>query len=130
MRPFEIADEDRAAYHAGAAMAANFLVALESAAERVSGVDRELLAPLVRAAVETWVAEGDGALTGPIARGDEHTVARHREAIAAKAPDLLALYEVLADATRKVASRAASGSVEDGASATTPSAAARGAAVA
>jgi predicted short-subunit dehydrogenase-like oxidoreductase (DUF2520 family) len=105
MRPFEIADEDRAAYHAGAAMASNFLVALESAAERVAGIDRELLAPLARAAVETWAAEGDAALTGPIARGDEATVARHRAAIAERAPDLLALYEVLAEATREVASR-------------------------
>ena len=107
MRPFEIADADRAAYHAGAAMASNFLIALESAAERVGGVDRELLAPLVRAAVETWVAEGDAALTGPIARGDEATVARHREAIAQRAPDLLALYDVLAEETRAVAARAA-----------------------
>ncbi|MEN3281527.1 MAG: hypothetical protein V7607_2667 [Solirubrobacteraceae bacterium] len=105
MRPFEIADEDRAAYHAGAAMASNFLVALESAAERVAGIDRELLAPLVRAAVETWAAEGDAALTGPIARGDEETVARHRAAIAERAPELLALYEVLAAATREIASR-------------------------
>jgi predicted short-subunit dehydrogenase-like oxidoreductase (DUF2520 family) len=107
MRPFAIADADRAAYHAGAAMASNFLIALEMAAERVGGVDRELLAPLVRAAVETWVAEGDAALTGPIARGDEATVARHREAIAERAPDLLALYDVLAQETRAVAARAA-----------------------
>jgi predicted short-subunit dehydrogenase-like oxidoreductase (DUF2520 family) len=105
MRPFEIADEDRAAYHAGAAMASNFLVALESAAERVAGIDRDLLAPLARAAVDTWAAEGDAALTGPIARGDEATVARHRAAIAERAPDLLALYEILAEATREVASR-------------------------
>jgi predicted short-subunit dehydrogenase-like oxidoreductase (DUF2520 family) len=107
MRPFAMADEDRAAYHAGAAMASGFLVALESAAERVAGVDRELLAPLVRAAVETWAAEGDAALTGPIARGDEETVDRHREAIAQRAPDLLALYDVLAEATRAVAARGA-----------------------
>jgi predicted short-subunit dehydrogenase-like oxidoreductase (DUF2520 family) len=107
MRPFAIADEDRAAYHAGAAMASNFLVALESAAERVAGVERELLVPLVRAAVDTWAAEGDAALTGPIARGDEATVARHRKAIAQRAPDLLALYEVLAEATRAVAARGA-----------------------
>jgi predicted short-subunit dehydrogenase-like oxidoreductase (DUF2520 family) len=112
MRPFEIADEDRAAYHAGAAMASNFLVAIESAAQRVAGVDRELLAPLVRAAVETWVAEGDAALTGPIARGDEATVARHREAIAQRAPEILALYEVLAEATREVAARAGSEGAE------------------
>ena len=106
MRTFEIADEDRTAYHAAASMAANFLVALESAAARVAataGVERELLVPLVRAAVERWAVEGDASLTGPIARGDEATVARHREAIAARAPDLLALYDVLAGATRAVA---------------------------
>jgi predicted short-subunit dehydrogenase-like oxidoreductase (DUF2520 family) len=103
MHPFELADEDRAAYHAGAAMASNFLVALEAAAERVTGIDRRLLVPLVRATVENWAALGDAALTGPIARGDEETVARHREAIAERAPELLALYDVLADATREVA---------------------------
>ena len=122
MRPFQIADDDRAAYHAGAAMASNFLVALESAAERVAGVDRELLAPLVRAAVETWAAEGDAALTGPIARGDEATVARHREAIAERAPELIGLYDALAEATRAVAARAASNGAEATAS-TTPAAA-------
>src|ERR671935_165494 len=68
-----------------------------------AGIDRALLVPLVRATVETWAAEGAAALTGPIARGDEATVARHREAIAERAPDLLALYDVLADATRAVA---------------------------
>jgi predicted short-subunit dehydrogenase-like oxidoreductase (DUF2520 family) len=103
MRPFEIAAEDRAAYHAGASMASNFLIALETAAERVAGVDRSLLVPLVRASVETWATEGLAALTGPIARGDEATVARHREAIGERAPDLLALYDVLAEATREVA---------------------------
>jgi predicted short-subunit dehydrogenase-like oxidoreductase (DUF2520 family) len=103
MRPFEVAPEDRAAYHAGAAMASNFLIALETAAQRVAGIDRELLVPLVRATVETWAAEGAAALTGPIARGDEGTVARHRAAITERAPDLLALYDVLADATREVA---------------------------
>jgi predicted short-subunit dehydrogenase-like oxidoreductase (DUF2520 family) len=103
MRPFEVADADRAAYHAGAAMASNFLIALETAAERVAGIDRSLLVPLVEATVRTWAAEGHAALTGPIARGDEATVARHREAIADRAPDLLALYDVLADATREVA---------------------------
>ena len=57
----------------------------------------------MRAAVEAWAVEGDASLTGPIARGDEATVARHREAIGERAPDLLGLYDVLADATRAVA---------------------------
>jgi predicted short-subunit dehydrogenase-like oxidoreductase (DUF2520 family) len=103
MRPFELDDGDRAAYHAGAAMASNFLVTLQAAAERVAGIDRELLAPLVRAAAENWAREGHAALTGPIARGDEATVDSHREAIAARAPDLLELYDALAEATRDLA---------------------------
>jgi predicted short-subunit dehydrogenase-like oxidoreductase (DUF2520 family) len=106
MRPFVIGDEDRVAYHAAASMASNFLVTLESAAARLaatSGVERALLVPLVRAAVEAWALEGDASLTGPIVRGDEATVARHREAIGERAPELLGLYDVMADATRAVA---------------------------
>jgi predicted short-subunit dehydrogenase-like oxidoreductase (DUF2520 family) len=104
MTPFEVADEDRAAYHAAASIASNFLVTLEWAAERVGGLDRELLAPLVRATVENWVASGpQGALTGPIARGDEETVARQRAAIGERAPDLLPLFDALAAATRDLA---------------------------
>jgi predicted short-subunit dehydrogenase-like oxidoreductase (DUF2520 family) len=103
MRPFALAEHDRAAYHAGASMASNFLVTLEEAAQRVSGIERELLLPLVQATVDRWAAEGAASLTGPIARGDEGTVIRHREAIADRAPELLELYDVLADATRAVA---------------------------
>jgi predicted short-subunit dehydrogenase-like oxidoreductase (DUF2520 family) len=106
MRPFVIGDEDRVAYHAAASMASNFLVTLESAAARVAataGVERTMLVPLVRAAVEAWAVEGDASLTGPIVRGDEATVARHREAIGERAPELLSLYDVMADATRVVA---------------------------
>jgi predicted short-subunit dehydrogenase-like oxidoreductase (DUF2520 family) len=106
MRAVAVADADRAAYHAAAAIASNYLVTLESAAARLAataGVERELLVPLVRATVENWAAAGDAALTGPIARGDEATVARHREAISERAPGLLELYDVLAGATREVA---------------------------
>ncbi|HEU4975907.1 MAG TPA: DUF2520 domain-containing protein [Baekduia sp.] len=104
MQPFEIPDEDRAAYHAAAAIASNFLVTLQWAAERVGGVDAALLAPLVRATVDNWAAEGpQRALTGPIARGDEGTVARQREAVAERAPELLPLFDALAQATRELA---------------------------
>lgn len=112
MRPFPIADEHRAAYHAAAAFASNFLVALEAAAERmlwtaVPDADaRALLAPLVRRTVENWAGAGpEAALTGPIARGDEQTVARQRAAVAAEAAELLALFDVLADSTRTLARR-------------------------
>jgi predicted short-subunit dehydrogenase-like oxidoreductase (DUF2520 family) len=109
MRSIEVADEDRAAYHAAAAIASNFLVTIEVAAERLAataGVTRELLAPLVAAAAESWAREGAAALTGPIARGDEATAERHRAAIAQRAPDLLALYDALAGATRALAAPA------------------------
>jgi predicted short-subunit dehydrogenase-like oxidoreductase (DUF2520 family) len=107
MTPIDVADEDRPAYHAAAAIAANFLTTLEAAAERLAataGVPREALVPLVRAAVDNWAALGGrDALTGPIARGDEGTVARQRAAIAKRTPDLLALFDALADATRDLA---------------------------
>jgi len=112
MRPFAIAEEDRAVYHAAAAMASNFLVALaESASELLDriGVEesRELLAPLVLRSAANWTERGVAALTGPIARGDEATVERHREAIAAAAPELLELYDALADRTRAIAAASA-----------------------
>ncbi len=104
LRAVEVADEDRAAYHAAASVASNFLVTLEAAAERLLGHDRELLVPLVRATVENWAALGaEAALTGPIARGDETTVARQREAVAERAPELAALFDALPAATRDLA---------------------------
>jgi predicted short-subunit dehydrogenase-like oxidoreductase (DUF2520 family) len=107
MRATRVADEDRAAYHAAASIASNFLVTLEGAAERLAataGVERALLVPLVRAAVENWAARGaEGALTGPIARGDEDTVERQRAAVAERTPDLLPLFDAMVDATRAVA---------------------------
>ena len=103
MTPFTVPDEDRAAYHAGASIAANYLVALEDAAERVFGHDRALLAPLARAALENWVAAGPAALTGPVARGDEETVARQRAAVAQRAPELLDVWDALTARTRAIA---------------------------
>jgi predicted short-subunit dehydrogenase-like oxidoreductase (DUF2520 family) len=103
----EIDDDDRAAYHAAASMASNFLITLEGAAERLlatTGAQRDLLVPLVRATVENWAALGaERALTGPIARGDHGTVERQRDAVADRAPELLELFDALADATREIA---------------------------
>jgi predicted short-subunit dehydrogenase-like oxidoreductase (DUF2520 family) len=109
MRAVEIADADRAAYHAAASIASNFLITLEAAAERLAttaGADRALLVPLVRATVENWAQLGpEQALTGPVARGDEETVARQRAAIAERAGDLLALFDALVESTRALAGR-------------------------
>lgn len=107
MFPRRIEEADRAAYHAAASLASNFLVTLEAAAEHLvvtAGGDRSLLVPLVRATVENWAALGpEHALTGPIARGDEATVARQRQAVAERIPDALPVWDALADATRILA---------------------------
>src|SRR6478672_854033 len=111
MEPFEIDDSARAAYHAAASIASNFVVTLEWMAERVAsaaGIEpadaRRMLAPLVRQTVENWSAHGAaGALTGPIARGDELTVQRQRAAVADAAPDLLPAFDALVAATRSLA---------------------------
>ena len=108
MRPFEIRDQDRAAYHAAASIASNFLVALEESAaallaEAGAGADaHELLAPLVLRSAANWADHGAAALTGPIARGDEETVERHLAALAESAPELLDLYRALAARTRAI----------------------------
>ena len=111
MTPFELADDDRPAYHAAASIASNFLVTLEAAAESVAaaaGIEatdaRRMLAPLVRATVENWAAAGPrGALTGPVARGDEETVAAQRSAVERAQPDLLPLFDALVERTRRLA---------------------------
>lgn len=112
MRPFELPEEARAAYHAAASIASNFLVALEeSAAEllQAAGIaqGRELLAGLAEQSARNWREQGAGALTGPIARGDEETVASHLEAIAELRPELAGLYRALAERTREIAREAA-----------------------
>ncbi len=111
MRPVEVRTEDRVAYHAAASMASNFLVTLEAAAERLAEtaeVKRSLLVPLVRATVENWAALGaEGALTGPVARGDTETVEAQRAAVAERTPELLGLFDALVDATRELGPREA-----------------------
>jgi predicted short-subunit dehydrogenase-like oxidoreductase (DUF2520 family) len=111
MEPFEIDDSARAAYHAAASIASNFVVTLEWMAERVAAAAgiapedaRRMLAPLVRRTVDNWAELGPrAALTGPVARGDEVTVARQRKAIAEAAPDLLPVFDALVEQTKAVA---------------------------
>ena len=103
LRPFELADDRRVAYHAGAAMASNYLVTLRAAAGSLleaAGAPPEGLAPLIRG-----VVDGGFELTGPIARGDWDTVVRHLEVIRAERPELEELYVVLAEATARIAGR-------------------------
>jgi predicted short-subunit dehydrogenase-like oxidoreductase (DUF2520 family) len=93
LHPFELADEDRTLYHAGAVFASNYLVTLQRAAVRL-GVPAAGLVPLMLRTIENGFE-----LTGPIARGDWATVDAHKKAIHAAEPELELVYEALAAAT-------------------------------
>jgi predicted short-subunit dehydrogenase-like oxidoreductase (DUF2520 family) len=99
LEPFELADGARPLYHAGAAIAANYLVTLHRVASdlfRAAGAPPEALVPLMRRTIEN-----DFELTGPIERGDWDTVEAHRRAIRNAAPEVEPLYDVLAEATAR-----------------------------
>jgi predicted short-subunit dehydrogenase-like oxidoreductase (DUF2520 family) len=99
LEPFELADHARPLYHAGAAIASNYLMTLHRVAAdlfRAAGAPPEALTPLMRRTIDNGFE-----LTGPIERGDWETVEAHRRAIRATRPDLEPLYDVLAEATAR-----------------------------
>jgi predicted short-subunit dehydrogenase-like oxidoreductase (DUF2520 family) len=99
LRAFPLRDADRPLYHAAAVIAGNFLVTLYRSAARLCeevGAPPEALVPLMQRTIENGFV-----LTGPIARGDWATVEAHLEALAQRAPDLVPMYQALADATRR-----------------------------
>jgi predicted short-subunit dehydrogenase-like oxidoreductase (DUF2520 family) len=99
LEPFALEDEARPLYHAGAAIASNYLVTLHAVAAelfRAAGAPPEALVPLMRRTIDN-----NFELTGPIERGDWETVEAHRRAIRAAKPELEPLYDVLAEATAR-----------------------------
>jgi len=97
LRPFDLDDSSRALYHAGAAIASNYLVTIYRAAARLfaaAGAPPEALLPLMRRTIDNQFE-----LTGPIARGDRATIEAHLAAIRAEAPDLESMYRALAEVT-------------------------------
>jgi predicted short-subunit dehydrogenase-like oxidoreductase (DUF2520 family) len=97
LRAFDLGDDRRVLYHAGASIASNFLVTLRRAAGELleaAGAPPEALDPLMRRTIENGFE-----LTGPIQRGDWETVDAHLRAIHAEAPRLEPLYRALAEAT-------------------------------
>ncbi|ABU59755.1 Rossmann-like and DUF2520 domain-containing protein [Roseiflexus castenholzii] len=101
--PFDLDSRCRALYHTAAVMVSNYTVALYACGMRLlenAGVPDEVqaraLLPLLRGAVESLErATPSEALTGPIARGDDATVARHIAALEAQMPQLLPIYREL-----------------------------------
>jgi len=110
LRPFRIASQAKPMYHAGAVFASNYFVVVEAVAQRLlrhAGLtDAEAwqaLRPLVEGTLENLARLGPvGALTGPVARGDEATVRRHVEALT---QDDAALYRVLGRAALELAQK-------------------------
>ena len=97
LEPFALDDAARPLYHAGAAIASNYLVTLHRAAAEIFeevGAPVEGLRPLMQGVIDSGFE-----LTGPIARGDWATVDRHVDAIRKRRPSLEPLYRVLAEAT-------------------------------
>lgn len=102
--PMWVPEHKRALYHAGLAHGANHLVTLVTQAMELlsaAGADdpAATLRPLLSAALDNALAEGDAALTGPIVRGDVGTIRRHLAEVAAQAPHTLPSYVALARAT-------------------------------
>jgi predicted short-subunit dehydrogenase-like oxidoreductase (DUF2520 family) len=106
-RPFALADERKALYHAAASAAANYPVAALALARRLfeaAGVGFGVAEPLVRAAIDNALRLGpEDALTGPVARGEAGTVRAQVEAVAAEVPDLAADFAALARVTAHLA---------------------------
>ena len=105
LRPFTLADADRVLYHAGAAIASNYLVTVYRSASRlleIAGAPPEALVPLMRRTIDNGFQ-----LTGPIARGDAATVAAHVREITQRTPELEAMYRALAVLTAQLASEQA-----------------------
>ncbi len=97
LRPFEVADPDRALYHAAAVIGGNAMVTLHRAATRLLaevGAPPEAIVPLMVRTIENGFD-----LTGPIARGDRPTIEAHLAALEDRAPDLVPLYRALVEAT-------------------------------
>ena len=120
MRPFEVAEEHRAAYHAAASIASNFLVALQESAAELLGAAGRRGRP--RAARAARPAHGRQLVRArrrrahrpdrPRRRGDGRAPPR---GAARTAPELVALYEALAERTREIAARRApTGAADEG----------------
>ncbi len=99
-----VPEAKRTLYHAGLAHGANHLVTLVSQAMELlaaSGAEdpAATLRPLLSAALDNALAQGDAALTGPIVRGDVRTVHAHLQDIADNAPATIPSYVAMARAT-------------------------------
>ncbi len=112
-RPFRMASEKKALYHASACIASNFLVTLQATATDLlveCGIEPDqaipLLLPLVQATLDNVSKLGpEAGLTGPIVRGDEETVALHLAALKNLPTSNINLYKLLGKQTATLAEK-------------------------
>jgi len=102
--PVWIPESARPLYHAALAFGANNLVTVVNVAADLladAGVDnpRRMLGPLVGAALDNALRQGDTALTGPVARGDAGTVRAHLDVLTESEPQVRSAYVALARLT-------------------------------
>jgi predicted short-subunit dehydrogenase-like oxidoreductase (DUF2520 family) len=115
--PVLVAPGARGLYHLAASLGANGLTGLVAASRdalAAAGLDPgkalEALGPLLRSALEEALRLGpEAALTGPVARGDDATLERHRRALLAWDASRAALLEALLREQRRLASRGGAG---------------------
>lgn len=105
-RWFEVADGDRALYHAAAVIASNHLVALMGQVERVAtaaGVPFAAYMDLIRSTLDNVAELGPrAALTGPVSRGDTATIALHMAVLEALDPVEREGYEAMVLQARRL----------------------------
>lgn len=121
--PFRVREDARRLYHAALAHGSNHVVTVvadaleglrtalwgqellgqEIVGEAPGGIAERVIGPLIRAAVDNTLQRGQGALTGPVARGDADAVAAHLRALAEVDPQLADAYRANA---RRTAQRA------------------------
>lgn len=89
----EVPEDRRTLYHAGLTVGSNAVAAAVSVARRLllaASVDdpAAFLGPLVGASAANVLADGAGAITGPVVRGDVGTVRRHLRELDRSSPEL------------------------------------------
>jgi predicted short-subunit dehydrogenase-like oxidoreductase (DUF2520 family) len=110
--PFRVREDARTLYHAALAHAGNHVITVlldavealrgalwgqellgqELVGDAPGGIAERVIGPLARASLENALQRGQGALTGPVARGDAAAVVAHLQALTEVDPELAQAY--------------------------------------
>ena len=96
--PIWVPEANRSLYHTALAFGANNLITLVNETVDLlskAGIENPnaIVAPLLGASLDNALRNGDGALTGPISRGDISTVKAHIEELSKVSPATLTAYK-------------------------------------